>query len=266
MSQLAPSPLLMSLIETGTTLPMLALSMPSGAIAATLVLPRLRARLNPNALVALNTLLFALALLVLAHLRHAPSIALALLVCGFGWLSVLSTFNTGVQLSVPSWVKARGLGGYITVWGSAMALGAAFWGWVGERWGLSAAFTASACGLLLTGRLKVQALHEEMDLSPARDYPHPPEPIAPEEGPILTVLEYRIPPEQGEAFREAMREVRRIRIHNGAVRWSLFHDRGHAEAPELRFIASFLSSSWGEHLRQHHRATMEDREVLARAY
>lgn len=242
----------------------------TGAILATLLLPRLRARLNPNALLALNTLLFALALLVLAHLRHAPSIALALLVCGFGWLSVLSTFNTGVQLSVPSWVKARALGVYITVWGGAMAIGAAFWGWVGERWGLSAAFTASACGLLLvllvTGRLKVQALHEEMDLSPARAYPHPPEPIAAGEGPILTVLEYRIPPEQGAAFREAMRAVRRIRIRDGAVRWSLFHDRGHPQASELRFVESFLSSSWGEHLRQHHRATMEDREVLARAY
>jgi hypothetical protein len=120
--------------------------------------------------------------------------------------------------------------------------------------------------LLATGRMKVQALHEELDLSPARAYPHPPEPIAAGEGPILTVLEYRIPPEQGAAFREAMREVRRIRIRDGAVRWSLFHDRGHPEASALRFVESFLSSSWGEHLRQHHRATMEDREVLAKAY
>lgn len=242
----------------------------AGAVVATFLLPRLRARFNPNALLALNTALFALSLLVMARLHHAPSIAVALLVCGFGWLSVLSTFNTAVQLSVPSWVKARALGVYITVWGGAMALGAAFWGAVGERWGLSTAFTAASVGLLLvlaaTGRLKLQALHEELDMSPARAYPHPPGPIAPEEGPILTVLEYRIPPEHGAAFREAMRAVRRIRIRDGAVRWSLFHDRSHTEAGELRFIESFLSSSWGEHLRQHHRATVEDRATLARAY
>ncbi len=242
----------------------------TGAVVATFVLPRLRARFNPNTLLALNTLLYALAMLVMAHLHHPPSIAVALLVCGFGWLSVLSTFNTGVQLTVPSWVKARALGVYITVWGGAMAVGAAFWGWVGEHWGLSTAFTAAAGCLLLvlaaTGRMKVQALHEEMDLSPARAHPHPPEPIAAEEGPILTVLEYRIPPEQGAAFREAMREVRRIRIRDGAVRWSLFHDRGHSEPSELRFVESFFSSSWGEHLRQHHRATVEDRAHLAKAY
>ncbi len=242
----------------------------TGAVLATLVLPRLRARFNPNTLLAANTAIYAGALLVLAHLHRAPAIAGALLVCGFGWLSVLSTFNTGVQLSVPSWVKARALGVYITVWGGAMALGAAFWGWVGEHRGLSFAFTAAALGLLgvlaLTGRMKVQALHEDLDLSPARAYPHPPEPIAPEEGPILTVLDYRIPPEAAEAFRETMRDVRRIRIRDGAVRWSLFHDRGHAQAGELRFVESFFSSSWGEHLRQHHRATVEDRILLARAY
>ncbi|HJV88759.1 MAG TPA: MFS transporter [Holophagaceae bacterium] len=242
----------------------------TGAVLATFVLPRLKTRFNPNLLLALNTLAFSLALLVMGHLHHAPSIAVALLFCGFGWLSVLSTFNTGVQLSVPSWVKARALGVYITVWGGAMAVGAAFWGWVGEHRGLSFAFTGAAVGMLLvlalTGRMKVQALHEDLDLSPARDYPHPPEPIAAEEGPILTVLEYRIPPDHAEAFREAMRAVRRIRIRDGAVRWSLFHDRGHAEPGELRFVESFFSSSWGEHLRQHHRATVEDRAVLAKAY
>ena len=242
----------------------------TGAVVATFLLPRLRDRFNPNALLALNMGTFAASLLVLAHLHRAVAIAAALFVCGFGWLSVLSTFNTAVQLSVPSWVKARALGVYITVWGGAMAVGAAFWGWVGERWGLGSAFTGAAVGiflgLLVTGRMKIQALHEDLDLSPARPHPHPPGPIAPEEGPILTVLEYRIPPAQGAAFREAMREVRRIRIRDGAVRWSLFHDRGHEDTGELRFIESFLSSSWGEHLRQHHRATMEDRARIAKAY
>ena len=241
-----------------------------GAVGATLVLPTLRERLSPNALLAGAISAFALGLLVLAFVVQTLPVGLALLVCGAGWLSVLSTFNTGVQLSVPSWVRARALGVYITVWGGAMAGGAAFWGWVGERWGIHTAFAVAAGGMLLvlaaTGRLKIQALQEPTDLTPHRLLPHSPASIHPDEGPILTVLEYRIPADRKTAFQEAMREVRRIRIRDGAVRWSLFQDLAPLEGGLLRFSESFLSSSWGEHLRQHHRATVEDRAIFRKAH
>jgi MFS family permease len=242
----------------------------TGAVSATFILPRIRERFGANALLGLFTSLFALGLLTLAFLQYLVPVVLALLICGMGWLSVLSTYNTGVQLSVPSWVRARALGVYITVWGGAMALGAAFWGWVGEHWGLRVAFAASAIGLIavqaFTGRLRIQALDEPMDLSPYRLQPHAEAPIHPDEGPILTVMEYLVPQAQKAAFKDAMKEVRRIRIRDGAVRWSLFQDLANPTPESLRFVESFLSSSWGEHLRQHHRATIEDREAIGRAY
>jgi MFS family permease len=241
-----------------------------GAVGATLILPQLRERISPNALLAGATLLFAAGLLVLAFAGRVLPVGLALLVCGAGWLAVLSTCNTGVQLSVPSWVRARALGVYITVWGGAMAGGAAFWGWVGEHRGIHLAFAAAAVGMLLmlaaTARLKIQALDEPMDLTPHRLQPHLPAAIHPDEGPILTVLEYRVEDGRKAEFQVAMRDVRRIRIRDGAVRWSLFQDLTPPEPGLLRFTESFLSSSWGEHLRQHHRATMEDRAVFRRAY
>jgi MFS family permease len=242
----------------------------AGAVGATFILPRIRDRFGANALLAVFTSVFALGLLVLAFVQHTLPVALALLVCGMGWLSVLSTYNTGVQLSVPSWVRARALGVYITVWGGAMATGAAFWGWIGEHWGLRVAFAGAALGMLAvlaaTARLRIQALHEPMDLSPHRVQPHLPASIHPDEGPILTVLEYHVPQDRKAAFQSAMREVRRIRIRDGAVRWSLFQDLARPEPALLRFAESFLSSSWGEHLRQHHRATVEDREAIRQAY
>ncbi|WLT29946.1 MFS transporter [Geothrix sp. PMB-07] len=241
-----------------------------GAVSATLALPSLRPRISPNQLLALATAVFACGLLLLSYVVHVLPVALILLVCGGGWLTVLSTCNTGVQLSVPSWVRARALGVYITTWGGAMAGGAAFWGWVGEHRGIHTAFAAAGLGMLamlaVTARLKIQALHEPMDLSPHRLQPHAPESIHPDEGPILTVLEYLIPEDRKAAFQEAMREVRRIRIRDGAVRWSLFHDLARPEPGLIRFVESFLSSSWGEHLRQHHRATVEDRAVFRNAY
>lgn len=241
----------------------------AGAVTATTCLPYLRSRLSPNTLFATFTALTAAALLVLAFIEKPVPVAVALFVCGGGWLSVLSTLNTAIQLSVPSWVRARAFGAYITTWGGAMAIGAALWGAVAERRGLPFTFTATAVGMLMflaaTGRLRVQALYQELDLTPFRDRPHPPEPIEPETGPILVELRYRIPRGKSAGFRDAMRAVRRIRIRDGAIRWSLFEEPSHGEEP-IEFLESFLSSTWGEHLRQHHRATKEDREILQGAY
>lgn len=241
----------------------------AGAVTATTVLPYLRSRLSPNTLFATFTCLTSGGHFVLAFVERPVPVSLALFVCGGGWLSVLSTLNTAVQLSVPSWVRARAFGAYITTWGGSMAIGAALWGTVAEHRGLPFTFAATAVGMLVffaaTGRMRVHALYQELDLEPFRPHPHPPEPIEPETGPILVELRYRIPRGRSAAFREAMRDVRRIRIRDGAIRWSLFEEPSHGDGP-VEFLEGFLSPTWGEHLRQHHRATQADREVFHAAY
>jgi len=195
-------------------------------------------------------------------------VALCLYLAGMSWLAIFSTLNTAIQISVPSWVKARAFGAYQMAWGGATALAAAFWGAVAERFGLSAGFALSAAGMLATlffiGRLRIAAFEEEQDLAPHTDLPHSETSIPLEAGPILVQLEYRIPPASREAFLEAMRGVRQLRLRDGAMRWALFEEPGPGEA--LRFMESYLSSSMGEHLRQHHRNTNADREMLARAF
>ncbi len=242
----------------------------AGAVFATLLLPRLRLRLSPNTLLAAFTLLFAAGLLVLAFVPSPLAVAGALFACGMGWLSVLSTCNTAVQLSVPSWVRARAFGAYITTWGGALAAGAAFWGAVAERGGIRAAFAGAAAtmlaALVATGRMRIAALYHDLDLSPIREAPHPPEPIDPERGPILVHLEYSVARADVPAFRDAMRGIRRVRIRDGAVGWAFFEEPAGRETPRVAFVETFFSSSWGEHLRQHHRATVEDRDVFAAAY
>ena len=44
---------------------------------------------------------------------------------------------------------------------------------------------------------------------------------------------------------------------NGAYFWQLFHD---SEDP-TRFVETFMDESWMEHLRQHERASVADREI-----
>lgn len=104
---------------------------------------------------------------------------------------------------------------------------------------------------------------EELDLTPSM---HWAEPVVvwepdPEDGPVLVTVEYCIAPEQAREFVRAMRDVRRLRHRDGAMRWGLFVD----VAEPSRYVETFLVESWAEHLRQHERVTAADRAVEERA-
>jgi hypothetical protein len=62
-------------------------------------------------------------------------------------------------------------------------------------------------------------------------------------------------------FLQTMKEMKRIRQRDGAIRWNLPRDTADPE----RYIESFVTESWADHLRQHERVTAEDREVEQRA-
>jgi quinol monooxygenase YgiN len=64
-----------------------------------------------------------------------------------------------------------------------------------------------------------------------------------------------------DAFVAAMQDVREMRRRNGAYYWQLFHD---SEDP-ARYVETFMDESWIEHLRQHERVSVADREIQARA-
>jgi len=242
----------------------------AGAVAAVFFLAPLRRRFNTNQLLAGFTLLAALAQGVIAIVPHTATVALCLVLSGMSWLAILSTINTAIQLSVPPWVKARAFGIYQMVWGGALAVGAAFWGAVALELGLRFAMGLSAAGMLgalaLLGRLRITAFDQDLDLSPHRDAPHGPTAIPLEAGPVLVQMAYEVRPECRAAFLEAMDPVRRLRLRDGAMRWALFEEPDQPRDTPVRFLETYLSSTMGEHLRQHHRATAQDRAVLAGAY
>jgi len=78
---------------------------------------------------------------------------------------------------------------------------------------------------------------------------------------VLVMIEYDIDPQKRAEFAAAMRDVGRIRLRDGAIRWGIFQD---AAAPG-RHVESFLVENWAEHLRQHERVTLADRELEDRA-
>ena len=74
-------------------------------------------------------------------------------------------------------------------------------------------------------------------------------------------MEYKIDPKTAEEFVLAMKEIKEIRLRDGAIRWNLLRDSGDPQ----RFMEIWVTESWGEHLRQHERITAEDRKAEVRA-
>jgi hypothetical protein len=82
-----------------------------------------------------------------------------------------------------------------------------------------------------------------------------------DDGPVLVTVEYRVAPDDAAAFARAMHDVSRLRRRDGAVSWGVFRDT----ADRVRWLETFVVESWGEHLRQHARATVADLAIEAAA-
>src|SRR5207249_1869460 len=67
----------------------------------------LRAHYAPDDLVAVGVILFAAATAGLALLNQFAIVALAMLLGGAAWMTVMSSFNVCAQMAPPVWVRAR---------------------------------------------------------------------------------------------------------------------------------------------------------------
>ena len=237
-----------------------------GAVVGAWLLPKIRERLSMNALVAAGTVGFALATVSLAYVHEFAVLAMTLAVGGVAWIAVLSSLNVAAQIVTPSWVRARVMAVYLLVFFGGLAGGSAVWGFAAARVGVSTALLFAAVGLFLgllaTWRYRLVG-DEDLSLTPSMHWPEPVVMIdaQPEEGPAITVMEYRIDPKTAEEFFLAMKEMKRIRQRDGAIRWNLSRDTADPE----RYVEAFVTESWAEHLRQHERVTAEDREAEQRA-
>ncbi|OLC56073.1 MAG: hypothetical protein AUH92_00835 [Acidobacteria bacterium 13_1_40CM_4_69_4] len=238
----------------------------AGAVAGALLLPRLRRAMSFDGLLRAPSLVFGFLLLALAFADRFALVCLLMALGGAAWLALLTGFHTSAQASLAPWVRGRGLAVYLLVLFGGMAGGSALWGAVATHAGLRAALILAGSGTLLgipaTARFRLPR-GEASDLAPSRHWPAPVVAGEPQgdRGPVLITVDYRIDPASIEDFARAMRDVRRIRLRDGAFRWDLLSDPGDPG----RYVESFLVESWIEHLRQHERITVADREVEERA-
>jgi MFS family permease len=237
----------------------------TGALCGAVVMPRLRARLGLDLLIALASLALAGGLAALAWIDEPFVVGGALLFTGASWLTVLSSLNTATQWAAAGWVRARTLAGFQFVMQGSLALGSLIWGVTAGAAGVRTALMIAAGGLfagVVAGRRWPLAPGTEVDLSPAAHWSAPELALEPRptDGPVLVTLEYRVAPERADEFVAAMTELGRTRRRDGAYAWDLYEDledRG-------RFLETFTVGSWQEHLRQHERGTVADLEVERR--
>jgi Transmembrane secretion effector len=145
-------------------------------VAGAAVLPRLRARLTPGSVLTAGSLGLAVVALILGYVHVTGVVAAALVLGGLAWILALSTLSSLYQLTLPGWVKARGMSFYLIVFQGGNAVGSAVLGVTAQHAGLSPtlliAAAALALGPLAGLRYRFQSINPE-DLRPAGDWPAP---------------------------------------------------------------------------------------------
>ena len=236
----------------------------TGAVAAGLVIGKLRQRLGLERLVIGCCLVFAAAMTVAALSRWAWPVYLSLVAGGAAWMSAMSTFNTATQTSAPPWVRSRATALHVLSALGSFALGSAFWGAVAGLAGLQGALCAAAAlmlaNLLLARRfpLRMGALHD-VTQAPFEDLLVADEPD-PGAGPVAVELIYRIRPEDAEAFLAEALLLKAPRQRDGATFWRIYRD---LDDP-TRYVERFIVTRWADYLHQRARATVADQAIEAR--
>jgi MFS family permease len=238
--------------------------MGGGAVAAGLVIGRLRAQAGLERLVAGGCLVFAAAMAVAAHSSSRAVVYPALAAGGAAWMAVMSTFNTATQTSVPPWVRARMVAMHTLCALGSFAIGSAFWGALSDittlGFALSCAALCMAAGIVLARPYPLRMGEaEEVTLATRWDdyfVAHEP---APEAGPVAVEIGYRIRNADAEAFLDTLSQLRVPRRRDGATFWRIYRDL----ADPSRYVERFIVTSWADYLHQRARATLADQDLEA---
>lgn len=233
-----------------------------GILTAIGLLPKLRAKFSTDQILSGSTLGFGLVALALGFLDQKLMITAVLFVLGSAWITCMSTLAVAAQSAFPSWVRARSSAIHLIVTQGSLAFGAFVWGQVTVHSDPGFALLVASCGLLLTLLLaKLLAVNSAMklDLTPSAHWTEHHLAVEPgdDDGPVVIAVQYTVAPDQFGKFSEAIARLRVIRLRDGAYFWALTED---LENPDS-FYETFHVGSWGEHLRQHQRATEDDRKV-----
>src|SRR5215204_53937 len=231
-------------------------------IGGTWILPKVRQIISIDWLVVAASILFAITMILLSQLDNFFQIFVVMIGSGIAWITLLSSFNFSDFKAGNKWVATRLLATYQAVFQGGIAVGSLIWEQVSIYSDVPTALVLSAIGLMigLITFTRYQLIKKgEVDKT---SYAHWPIPnvifdSGKEQKPVMIEIKYKIDPINKKEFETIMKEWSRIRKRDGAIHWGLYYD---GENPS-EYIETFISESWEEHLRQHERFTVSDREI-----
>lgn len=234
-----------------------------GAIMGSLGVERVRRRVGTSRVISLAAIVYGVVMVVLGCVESLWLLFPALFLGGAGWIAAVSTYNAAVQLLVPDWVKARALALYQTALYAGLALGSFLWGHLAETMTVyGALFTAGlvmlGCAALLFSSKLPSLDANDMVHVDTPEFSVPDMPFDHERGSVMVSIEYTIPEERTRDFVRAVRPLRKLRLRNGAERWSLYRDI----SDKTLWQEVFLVRNWLQHLRMLDRLTLADKTVL----
>ena len=238
----------------------------AGAMAAAILLPRLQAHLQLDAIVAAATLANALAIAALVVWPTRWAIVPVLVVTGASWVWAVISFVIAARQVTPEWVQTRSLSFFYVVLQTPFVLGGLGSGIIDTflplRDTLLVAAIAFVPGILAIPRFRLPVGDRsslQLVASPSLSIG---EHIRPDDGPVLILVEYRLADEDVDDFLAAMAELRIVRRRLGGTRWGVFQD----VSAYGKFFETFLVPSWQGYLLQRAHYTRGDREVEMRAF
>ena len=249
------------------TFTLLLSSLGLGAIVAGSQLPKLRSRLKTSNLISYGLMALTAASTGVVLAPNLWLASLLMMVCGAAWISIANSLTTSAQMTLPGWVRARGMSIYQMGLMGGSAAGAAVWGKIATEFEVTTSIIASAIfGLLVLFFIRKYRIdnHPLEDFTPVCPLEHPqanPD-IDMEAGPVMISIEYQIHLDKAEDFKKLMAKSRKSRLRQGALSWSLFDDMEHPG----KFIEYFVFNTWADYLRRFDRFTVEDLKMQEDRY
>jgi hypothetical protein len=260
-------PLVAKRFGTGgaNTYTLLLASMGVGAVIMATQLPKLRTRFTRDQVASVGSMVTGLAIAGLAASPYEWTAAVAMFIAGSAWILVANSVTIAAQLSLPDWIRARGMSIYQMGIMGATASGAYMWGKIASLSSVPASLAAAGGSMVVVSFLiRGRTLEGTADLTPTHpfDEPVPQLPMELTDGPIMVTIEYLVDPGRRAEFEAIMAESRSARMRAGAVSWGLFED---VERP-ARFVEYFACDTWADYLRRFDRFTAADKELHARRH
>ena len=237
-----------------------------GAIVGAFVMQAARARWSVDPIVTTAVPIIGAATIATGLSRSVAALAPVMLIAGCAFIVFFSLANALTQTLTPDWVRARVLAIFMLLTEGGLALGSLLWGAIASRVNVQTALVAAGLGTIATTGLLVVGKWPDTTAD-VRPWAHWRLPTvvdgaipALEQGPVLVTVEYRVEAANAEPFLRAIEAYGRTRRRDGAFRWGIYRDIEQADV----YLETFVVSSWAEHLRQHERFTLGDRELEER--